>query len=53
MSFDFAPLMRQVGPLLGLDPREANRKGIARYRSRGSLGVDFDNGLFAAGMERR
>jgi putative DNA primase/helicase len=47
MSFDFAPLMRQVAPLLGFDPTQANRKQIARYRSRGSLRVDFDQGLFA------
>jgi len=43
----FGDLMRQVAPLLGYDPGEANHKGIARYRSRGSLRIDFHKGLFA------
>ena len=30
---DFGELMRQVAPLLGYDPRAADPKGVARYRS--------------------
>jgi hypothetical protein len=44
---DFGELMRQVAPLLGYDPRAADRKGVARYRSRGSLKIDFGRGTFA------
>ena len=43
----FADLMRQVAPLLGYDPGKANHKGVARYRSRGSMRIDFRKGLFA------
>ena len=46
-SAGYPELMRQVAPLLGYDPRAANRKGIARYRSRGSLKIDFDRGTFS------
>ena len=41
---DYPALMRQVAPLLGYDPRTADRKGVARYRSHGSLKIDFDHG---------
>jgi hypothetical protein len=44
---DFGDLMRQVAPLLGYDSNAADRRGIARYRSRGSLRIDFGKGLFA------
>jgi Toprim domain len=44
---DFGDLMRQVAPLLGYDSSAADRKGIARYRSHGSLRIDFGKGLFA------
>src|SRR5258707_14254908 len=44
---DFGEFMRQVAPLLGYDPRAADRKGVARYRSHGSLKIDFDRGIFA------
>jgi hypothetical protein len=43
----FGELMRQVAPLFGYDPSRADRKGVARYRSRGSLRIDFRQGLFA------
>lgn len=43
---DFGDLMRQVAPLLGYDPRMANRQGKARYRPHGSLCIDFCRGLF-------
>ena len=33
---DFGELMRQVAPLLGYDPRAADPKGVARYRSHGA-----------------
>jgi len=46
-SIHFGELMRQVAPLLGYDPGRADRKGVARYRSRGSLRIDFRQGLFA------
>jgi hypothetical protein len=44
---DYPDLMLQVAPLLGLDPSSADRRGVARYRSRGSLKIDFDRGTFA------
>jgi Toprim domain-containing protein len=44
---DFGEFMRQVAPLLGYDPRAADRKGVARYRSHGSLKIDFGRGIFA------
>src|SRR5262249_30041326 len=44
---DFGSLMRDVAPLLGYDPGRADRKGIARYRARGSLRIDYARGLFA------
>jgi hypothetical protein len=44
---DFGDLMRQVAPLLGYDPSAADRKGVARYRSRGSMKIDYRHGLFA------
>jgi hypothetical protein len=40
-------LMVQVAPLLGYDPAAADRKGVARYRSRGSLKIDFGRGTFS------
>src|SRR5262249_9882828 len=43
---DFGELMRQVAPLLGYDPGKANQKGIARYRSKGSLRINFRRGFF-------
>ena len=39
--------MLQVAPILGYDPSSADRRGVARYRSRGSLKIDFDRGTFA------
>jgi hypothetical protein len=44
---NYGELMRQVAPLLGYDPNKADRNGIARYRSRGSLKVDFARGTFS------
>jgi Toprim domain len=44
---DFGELMRQVAPLLGCDPKAADRKGVARYRAHGSLKIDFGHGTFA------
>jgi Toprim domain-containing protein len=44
---NYGDLMRQVAPRLGFDPRIADRKGVARYRSRGSLKIDFARGTFA------
>ena len=44
---DFGELMRRVAPLLGYDPRVADRKGVARYRSHGSLKIDFGRGTFS------
>jgi hypothetical protein len=44
---DFGELMRQVAPLLGYDPRAADPKGVARYRSHGSLKIDFGRGTFS------
>src|SRR5262245_41996039 len=32
MTGDYPELMRQVAPLLGYDPRAADRRGVARYR---------------------
>ena len=46
MTGDYPQLMRQVAPLLGYDPRAADRNGVARYRSRGSLKIDFARGTF-------
>ena len=46
MRRDYSVLMRQVAPLLGHDPRRADRMGLARYRSRGSLKIDFARGTF-------
>lgn len=43
----YTDLMLQVAPLLGYDPSSADRRGVARYRSRGSLKIDFDRGTFA------
>jgi hypothetical protein len=47
MTGDYSELMRQVAPLLGYDPRAADRKGVARYRSHGSLKIDFARGTFS------
>jgi hypothetical protein len=44
---DYPDLMRQVAPLLGYDVKAADRKGVARYRARGSLKIDFARGTFA------
>jgi len=44
---DFGSLMRDVAPLFGYDPSAADRKGVARYRARGSLRIDYARGLFA------
>jgi hypothetical protein len=44
---DFGSLMRDVAPLLGYDPGRADRRGVARYRARGSLRIDYARGLFA------
>jgi hypothetical protein len=33
MTGDYPELMRQVAPLLGYDPRAADRKGVARLPS--------------------
>src|SRR5262249_3222769 len=44
---DFGSLMRDVAPLLGYDPGRADRKGIARYRARGSLRIDYRQGLWS------
>jgi Toprim domain len=44
---DFGQLMRQVAPLLGYDPRVANPKGVGRYRSHGSMKIDFSRGTFS------
>ena len=46
-SAGYPELMRQVAPLLGYDPRAADRNGVARYRSRGSLKIDFAHGTFS------
>jgi Toprim domain len=46
-SAGYPELMRQVAPLLGYDLRTADRRGVARYRSHGSLKIDFDRGTFA------
>ena len=46
MTGDYSELMRQVAPLLGYDPWVADRNGVARYRSRGSLKIDFAHGTF-------
>src|SRR5262245_17438097 len=43
----FGELMRQVAPLFGYDPSAADRRGIARYRARGSMQIDFARGLFS------
>ena len=43
----YPDLMLQVAPLLGFNPSSADRRGIARYRSRGSLKIDFGHGTFA------
>jgi hypothetical protein len=43
----YPELMLQVAPLLGYDPTAADRKGVARYRSHGSLKIDFGRGTFA------
>ena len=43
----YSDLMLQVAPILGYDPSSADRRGVARYRSRGSLKIDFDRGTFA------
>ena len=40
-------LMLQAAPLLAFYPSSADRRGVARYRSRGSLKIDFDRGTFA------
>jgi hypothetical protein len=47
MRGDYSQLMRQVAPRLGYDPSKADRKGVARYRSRGSLKTDFAHGTFS------
>jgi Toprim domain len=47
MTSDYPELMRQVAPLLGYDPRAADRRGVARYRSHGSLKIDFARGTFS------
>ena len=47
MTGDYPELMRQVAPLFGYDPRAADRKGVARYRSHGSLKIDFARGTFS------
>jgi hypothetical protein len=44
---NFGELMRQVAPLFGYAPSAADRRGIARYGSRGSMRIDFARGLFA------
>jgi hypothetical protein len=44
---DYPQLLRQVAPLLGYDPRAADHKGVARYRSYGSLKIDFGRGTFS------
>jgi len=46
MTRDYSVLMRQVASLLGYDPRLADRRGLARYRSRDSLKIDFARGTF-------
>ena len=46
MRGDYSELMRQVARLLGHDPWVADRNGVARYRSRGSLKIDFAHGTF-------
>src|SRR5262249_50538369 len=46
MTRDYSVLMRQVASLLGYDPRLADRRGLARYRSRDSLKIDFGRGTF-------
>src|SRR5262249_28898718 len=46
MTRDYSVLMCQVASLLGYDPRLADRRGLARYRSRGSLKIDFARGTF-------
>src|SRR5215471_6784662 len=43
----YGELMRQVAQLLGYDPSAADRRGVARYRARGSLRIDYARGLFA------
>src|SRR5215475_10144139 len=47
MTGDYPDLMRQIAPLLGYDPRTADRRGVARYRSHGSLKIDFARGTFS------
>src|SRR5215475_11351209 len=47
MMGDYPELMRQVAPLLGYDPRAADRRSVARYRSHGSLKIDFARGTFS------
>jgi len=47
MTGNYPELMREVAPLLGYDPRAADRRGIARYRSHGSLKIDFARGTFS------
>src|SRR5262249_146265 len=46
MTRDYSVLMRQVASLLGYDPRLADRRGLARYRARECLKVDFGRGTF-------
>src|SRR5262245_16542034 len=47
MTGNYPELMREVAPLLGYDPRAADRRGVARYRSHGSLKIDFARGTFS------
>src|SRR5262245_59774854 len=47
MTGDYPELMRQIAPLLGYDPSAADRRGVARYRSHGSLKIDFVCGTFS------